>query len=400
MAIATKEIKALHRIDNVYTQLTGNTLKQSGNKLTGLCPNPNHNDHKDGNFFIYPETDSFYCFACSVKGDIVALVQLIKRMSFLEALSFLGCSALPKANKEPKTAGKELRLEIKKELPLKTKEIYNFLESKLSLTANGKNYLLGRGLTESTIQTSKIKSIDHPESIYQLLKTNFSLSDIQSAGLSGTGKNGNDYFIFYKPCIIFIAYKNDEPVYFSSRNLTNDKERRFTKMQGIHQEFYLGDISQSESILIFEGLIDALSYYELSGKSNYIVTFGLNTRVYSRLKKCFPNKSIVIAFDNDSAGEYAKNSLLKANSNNLQYFDYTHLIKELGLKKSYKDLNDILKIIRIREGSQAVISFVTSSLSATDYQQLKALTAKMEANQLYNKPEAEKRALLAVLGEV
>lgn len=62
-------------------------VKRSGNKYATNCPF--HKD-KHPSFFIYPETNSFYCFGCGVGGDVIKFVELLFNYSFKEAVKWLG----------------------------------------------------------------------------------------------------------------------------------------------------------------------------------------------------------------------------------------------------------------------------------------------------------------------
>jgi len=61
-------------------------LRKSGNKLCGLCPL--HND-KSPSFFIYPESNSFYCYGCNKGGNVINLVRFLHNYTFPEAIKFL-----------------------------------------------------------------------------------------------------------------------------------------------------------------------------------------------------------------------------------------------------------------------------------------------------------------------
>lgn len=61
-------------------------LKKSGNKLVGLCPL--HNE-KSPSFFVYPESNSFYCYGCGVGGNVINLIKLLHDFNFIEAVKFL-----------------------------------------------------------------------------------------------------------------------------------------------------------------------------------------------------------------------------------------------------------------------------------------------------------------------
>lgn len=62
------------------------TLRRSGKNLTGLCP---LHKEKHPSFFIYPETNSFWCFGCQQGGDTINLVRLLHGFSFKEAVRYL-----------------------------------------------------------------------------------------------------------------------------------------------------------------------------------------------------------------------------------------------------------------------------------------------------------------------
>lgn len=61
-------------------------LRKSGNKLSGLCPL--HND-KSPPFFIYPESNSFYCYGCNKGGNVINLVRFLYDYTFPNAIKFL-----------------------------------------------------------------------------------------------------------------------------------------------------------------------------------------------------------------------------------------------------------------------------------------------------------------------
>jgi len=58
-------------------------LRPSGDKLIGLCPL--HPD-KSPSFYIYCNTNTFYCFGCGKGGDIIKFIMLLHGCSFIEAL--------------------------------------------------------------------------------------------------------------------------------------------------------------------------------------------------------------------------------------------------------------------------------------------------------------------------
>ena len=70
-------------------------LRKSGVNMTGLCPF--HNDKHDGNFIVRPSTvsearggNTYRCFVCDKKGGPVQFLMDVERMSFPDAIRWLG----------------------------------------------------------------------------------------------------------------------------------------------------------------------------------------------------------------------------------------------------------------------------------------------------------------------
>ncbi len=67
-------------------KLINKPLRKSGKNLVGLCPL--HND-KNPSFYIYPKTNSFYCFGCQKGGNVIIFTRLLYGYSFKEAVEHL-----------------------------------------------------------------------------------------------------------------------------------------------------------------------------------------------------------------------------------------------------------------------------------------------------------------------
>lgn len=71
-------------IEKIVSQHT--ELKRNGKHLSGLCP---FHEEKRPSFFIYPDSNSFYCFSCQKGGNIINFVQELYNFSFREAVVLL-----------------------------------------------------------------------------------------------------------------------------------------------------------------------------------------------------------------------------------------------------------------------------------------------------------------------
>lgn len=77
--------QALHTpIENIANQHI--KLYKIGRALVGLCP---FHQEKHPSFYIYPETNSCWCYGCNQGGDVINFVRLLHGCSFREAVKYL-----------------------------------------------------------------------------------------------------------------------------------------------------------------------------------------------------------------------------------------------------------------------------------------------------------------------
>lgn len=75
-----------HSLSVPITNLIQQPLRKSGKVLIGLCP---FHTEKNPSFYVYPETNSCWCFGCSQGGNTIKLARLLHGYSFKEAISYL-----------------------------------------------------------------------------------------------------------------------------------------------------------------------------------------------------------------------------------------------------------------------------------------------------------------------
>ena len=63
-------------------------LRKTGTRFTALCPF--HDDRTDGNFIVYPKDNCYRCFTCDAKGGAVTFLMAHEKMSFPDAIRWLG----------------------------------------------------------------------------------------------------------------------------------------------------------------------------------------------------------------------------------------------------------------------------------------------------------------------
>jgi len=81
------DIKENISIVDIFNQFFPNVeLRKSSNKFYCLCP---FHQETSPSFYLYPETNSFYCFGCQVGGDVIELIKKVKNWSYKQVIKFL-----------------------------------------------------------------------------------------------------------------------------------------------------------------------------------------------------------------------------------------------------------------------------------------------------------------------
>jgi len=85
--LSISDLKSNFSIVDVFSQLFPDTqLRKSSNKFYCLCP---FHQETNPSFFLYPETNTFYCFGCQVGGDVIELVKKALNCNFEQAIKYL-----------------------------------------------------------------------------------------------------------------------------------------------------------------------------------------------------------------------------------------------------------------------------------------------------------------------
>ena len=88
-----QRVKDAVKIEDVIGDFV--TLRKAGVNMTGLCPF--HDDQNDGNFIVRPSTipdnrggNTYRCFVCDKKGDAIKFLMEHERLSYPDAIRWLG----------------------------------------------------------------------------------------------------------------------------------------------------------------------------------------------------------------------------------------------------------------------------------------------------------------------
>ena len=158
-------IKRANPIENIVAGY-GIQLRRSGRALVGLCPF--HNDRDNPNFYVYPDTQSWFCYACverngrRIGGDVIRFVELFDGLHFKEAAEKLAAGSPPPASSAPAPARRPApRWE---RLPLDQQDVLNRVGDHycraLWDTPDALAYVRRRGIPDWLIEQQRIGYAD------------------------------------------------------------------------------------------------------------------------------------------------------------------------------------------------------------------------------------------------
>lgn len=298
-----QEIKERLPIEEVVSRYM--KLEKSGINLKGVCPF--HNE-KTPSFFVAPHRGSFMCFGCGKKGDIFTFIQEIEGIEFFDALKQLA-----------EQAGIKLDLQAhenkeKKDAYVILEKACLLFESLLSKNIHAQEYLIGRGLTEKTIQQFRIGYIpDEWNILYTELKKDFEEKDILESGLVIKNENGRVYDRFRGRIMFPIFDSSGKVIAFTGRMLIAEQKdtpkyvnspetQLFSKSHVLYGlNFAKQSIRKHNFVILVEGQMDVIMSHQM-GYSNTVASSGtaFTQDQLQIIAKLTPN--LLLAFDSDSAG--------------------------------------------------------------------------------------------------
>lgn len=314
--------------------------KRTGNTITiNPCPICGHN----GDFMLYPETNTFCCFhGDTIGGSIIDFIMLTESLSLGEAVKksaeLAGLTAGERRsfnsydnNPKPVIYNFEDNYDYKK---YDFTELINIAHQNSSKT----NYYKARGLTDKTINKYKLG--------YHTDGFNFALKNTEHE----IGKENNilKFYRYFLPvldenniCRYFITRLDDKNLPERLRTIIKEKTHnpKGLKVQLFNQRYITNPALANEIIFVVEGIFDALSLEEY-GLSAIALNSTSNVSTLLKLIKSnienLSNSSFVIIGDNDDAG---KNMIKKLLS---EIYRLKINVENCLLPHKYKDCNEFL----------------------------------------------------------
>lgn len=324
-------------------------LQKKGGNHVGLCPF--HNE-KTPSFSVSGSKQMYHCFGCGVGGNVFTFIMEYENYSFVEALKLLAERsgvALPEVEYSDEA---KRQADIKSEL-LEINKIaakYYFYQLKADQGKTALQYLLGRGLSGSTIAHFGLGySNKTSNDLYQYLKKQGYTDDLlKESGLITFDEARGVYDKFWNRVMFPIMDVNNRVIGFGGRvmgdgmpkYLNSPETKLFDKSRNLYGMNF-ARISRKPNIIICEGYMDVIALHQ-AGFTNAVASLGTAfTGLQANLLKRYTNE-VLITYDSDAAGTKAA---LRA----------IPILKEAGLSTKivnmnpYKDPDEFIKALGAEE---------------------------------------------------
>ena len=163
-------------------------LKRKGRLYGGLCP---FHSEKTPSFYVYPDTQSFYCFGCGAGGDAVTFTKKINSIDYVEAVKLLAQRAgMPEPTEDDKTG------RLRSRILTMNKDAARFFHACLNSTVEearqARAYWRRRGLDDKTINRFGLGyAPDDGQALYQYLRDKgYNQQELDASGLFKRSQSG------------------------------------------------------------------------------------------------------------------------------------------------------------------------------------------------------------------
>ena len=284
-------------------------LKRAGRLYSGRCPF--HNE-KTPSFYIYPDTQSFYCFGCGAGGEVITFIRKIENLDYIDAVKLLAQRAgmdMPQDSYDDSMAKLKRRIyEINRET---ARFFHKSLLSKQGEQALG--YLHSRGLTDKTIKRFGLGYA--PQSVLQLVNhlkdKGFSEYEMIQANVAFTSRNNHTVSRFIDRVMFPIIDLRGNVIAFGGRIMSDQKPKYLntsdTPVFSKSTQLFALNMAKNmntRQLILAEGYMDVIALNQ-AGFENAVATLGTAlTPQQADLIRRYADE-VIICYDSDEAGRKA-----------------------------------------------------------------------------------------------
>lgn len=309
--------------------------KKVNGHMTYVCPSCGNGSGKNGDGIALDPHHSaqgkrWKCFKCGLSEDIIGLWKLHQNITDNKT-AFEGLYSYFKIDLEAPTAPAPKKESPKTEKPEAPKDYAGYYE-KCHSQVSQTDYFKKRGLSDEVIKKYKL----------------------------GYDPNYFDTVTRYYWYAVIIPVTRSS---YIVRNTESNKERY--RKEGKNQLYLKGNLWEgTQPVFITEGELDALSIIEAGGEAVALGSTNNSNKLIEALGKKRTEKPIILALDNDEAGQRASKELLGS----LQGLGY--VVMEYNPYGECKDANEAL--IEDREGLEKAVKIAIEQADKLKNEELEA----------------------------
>jgi len=276
-------------------------LRKAGANYKANCP---FHGEKTPSFVVSPSKQIYHCFGCGVGGDSIKFVMEMEKLTYPEAIEKLASMFNFSLNY---TKGSSDYSDAKRVL----ESIQTWYVKNLENNPTAKQYLLDRGIAQSSIQRFGIGYVPEGTSVMNFLNsTLLPLPKAVEAGILAQGEGGRYYARLVERITFPIYSTSGAAVGFGGRTITNHPAKYInspqTKLFNKSRLLYGYDLAKesiykNKKLIVCEGYLDVVMFHQ-AGFTEAVASMGtaLTSEHLPLLRKGDPK--IILAYDGDKAG--------------------------------------------------------------------------------------------------
>ncbi len=291
-------------------------VERSGAQYKARCP---FHHERTPSFYISPDRGTYHCFGCQAHGDIFGFVQGIEHIPFVESLKMLADRAgVSLSNhKKKKDEGEGRMIEMLTIANEKYRE-------NLKQSIEAKDYLLGRGLNEISINNFSVGYAKNEwrDIFIYLAGRGYSPEEMVAGGLVIKTDDGK-YYDRFRGRIMFPIHNVSNalvgytgrvlPVYDDGKTgkYVNTPETAIYHKSNILYNYNRAKKKMAETgeIVLVEGQMDVIMSAQAEIENVIAVSGTAFTEYHVKMIKRLADK-VIMSFDNDKAGLAARDKAI------------------------------------------------------------------------------------------
>ncbi|MDR1129702.1 MAG: DNA primase, partial [Prevotellaceae bacterium] len=291
------------------------TLRRRGVNFIARCP---FHDEKTPSFVVSPAKGLFKCFGCSKAGNAISFVMEHERLSYIEAIKYLGKKYGIEVKEKEQSQEEIIRNNDRESMLIVSSFANTFFSETLNNTEEGKavglSYFRERGLSKKIIDKFQLGYSPAKRTALSeaAVKAGYKEEFLVKTGLSIKRDEGSLYDRFSGRVIFPIHSLSGRVIAFGGRILKTDKKTakylnspdsdiylKRNVLYGIY--FSKQAISKLDKCYLVEGYTDVISLFS-SGIENVVASSGTSlTEEQIKLISRF-TENVTVLFDGDAAG--------------------------------------------------------------------------------------------------